>query len=135
MQLTKQLTLQDKVIFTGRLNRQQVFEILSITDLFVLSSRWEGFGIVLAEAMAFGKPVISTDTDGSREVVQNGRTGVIVPTEDPLSLGEGILRLLDNPDLMLRMGEEGLKRVKKLFNCEQFAEGYERFYETLFSVS
>lgn len=135
MHLTKQLTLQDKVIFTGRLNRQQVFEILSITDLFVLSSHWEGFGIVLAEAMALGKPVISTDTDGSREVVQNGRTGVIVPTEDPLSLGEGILRLLDNPDLMLQMGEEGLKRVKKLFNCEQFAEGYERFYETVFSVN
>jgi len=135
MHLTKQLTLQDKVIFTGRLNRQQVFEVLSITDLFVLSSHWEGFGIVLAEAMALGKPVISTDTDGGREVVQNGRTGMIVPTEDPLSLGEGILRLLDNPNLMLQMGEEGLKRVKKLFNCQQFAEGYERFYETVLSVN
>ena len=135
MQLTKQLELQDRVIFTGKLHRQQVFEILSITDLFVLSSHWEGFGIVLAEAMALGKPVVSTDTDGSREVIQNGKTGIIVPIKDPPSLAKGILCLLDKPELMLLMGKEGLKRVNKLFNCEQFAEGYETFYETVFSVN
>jgi len=135
VQLAKQLELQDRVIFTGKLNRQQVFEILSMTDLFVLSSHWEGFGIVLAEAMALGKPVVSTDTDGGREVVQNGKTGIIVPTKDPPSLAEGILHLLGNPELMLQMGREGLKRVNELFNCEQFAEGYERFYESVFSVN
>jgi glycosyltransferase involved in cell wall biosynthesis len=135
MKLTKQLTLQDKVIFTGKLNRQEVFEILSITDLFVLSSHWEGFGIVLAEAMALGKPVVSTDTDGSREVVANGKSGIIVPVNDPRSLTDAILHLLARPDLMLEMGQEGLKRVNKLFNCEQFAEGYEKFYETVFLVS
>jgi len=75
---TKHLGLEDKVIFTGKLTRPQVFEILSITDLFVLSSHWEGFGIVIAEAMALGKPVVSTDTDGSREVIENGKTGILV---------------------------------------------------------
>ena len=117
----------------GKLAQTQVFEILSITDLFVLSSHWEGFGIVLAEAMAFGKPVVSSATDGSREVVENGKSGILVPVSDPQSLAETVINLLARPDLMFQMGREGLKRVTKLFNCEQFIESYENFYETVFS--
>lgn len=132
-EITEHLGLKDRVIFTGKLARAQVFEILSITDLFVLSSHWEGFGIVLAEAMALGKPVVSTDTDGSREVVVNGKTGVLVPIKNPQILAEAILDLLEKPDLMVQMGEEGLKRVTTLFNCEQFIKGYEAFYRSVLS--
>lgn len=132
-EITEHLGLKDRVIFTGKLSKSQVFEILSITDLFVLSSLWEGFGIVLAEAMALGKPVVSTDTDGSREVVVNGKTGVLVPIKNPQILAETILDLLEKPDLMAQMGEEGLKRVAKLFNCEQFIKGYEAFYRSVLS--
>ena len=127
-QMTEHLGLEDKVIFTGKLTRSQVFEVLSITDIFVLSSHWEGFGIALAEAMALGKPVVSTDTDGSREVVENGKTGILVPIGNPQLLAEAILYLLERPDLMIQMGEQGLKRVTQLFNCEQFIKGYEDFY-------
>jgi glycosyltransferase involved in cell wall biosynthesis len=129
--LTKHLGLEQKVIFTGKLSQAQVFEILSITDLFVLSSHWEGFGIVLVEAMALGKPVVSTDTDGSREVVENGKTGVLVPIKRPEILAQTVLDLLEKPDLMAQMGGEGLKRVAKLFNCEQFIKGYEAFYRSV----
>lgn len=131
--LVKRLELEQKVIFTGKLSQAQVFEILSITDLFVLSSHWEGFGIVLAEAMALGKPVISTDTDGSREVVVNGKTGILVPIKNPQILAEAILDLLEKPGLMVQMGEEGLKRVTRLFNCKQFIKGYEAFYRSVLS--
>jgi glycosyltransferase involved in cell wall biosynthesis len=131
--LAKHLGLEQKVIFTGKLTRDQVFEVLSVSDLFVLSSHWEGFGIVLAEAMVLGKPVVSTDTDGSREVVVNGKTGVLVPIKNPQILAETILDLLGKPDLMAQMGEEGLKRVAKLFNCEQFIKGYENFYKAVLS--
>ena len=132
--LTKHLGLEQKVIFTGKLTRAQVFGILSITDLFVLSSHWEGFGIVLAEAMALGKPVVSTDTDGSREVVVNRKTGILVPIKNPQVLAEAILDLLGKPDLMVQMGEEGLKRVAEHFNCEQFIKGYEDFYRSVLSM-
>ncbi|MBW1613076.1 MAG: glycosyltransferase family 4 protein [Deltaproteobacteria bacterium] len=132
-EVAEDLGLKDRVIFTGKLTRPQVFEILSITDLFVLSSHWEGFGIVLAEAMAMGKPVLSTDTDGSREVVENGKTGVLVPIKRPEILAQAILDLLEKPELMAKMGEEGLKRVTKLFNCEQFIKGYEDFYKAVLS--
>ncbi len=131
--LTKTLKLENKVIFTGKLLRPQVFEVLSITDLFVLSSHWEGFGIVLAEAMALGKAVISTDTDGSREVVENGKTGILVPIENSQILAEAILDLLEKPDLMIQMGKRGLERVTKYFNCDQYIKGYEAFYKSVLS--
>lgn len=130
---TKNLGLEDRVIFTGKLSRTEVFEILAVTNLFVLSSHWEGFGRVLAEAMALGKPVVSTDTDGSREVVVNGKTGILVPIKNPQILAEAILDLLGKPDLMAKMGKEGLKRVTKLFNCERFIKGYEAFYKAVLS--
>ena len=126
--LTKELGLLDKVIFTGKLRRSQVFDILSITDLFVLSSHWEGFGIVLTEAMALEKPVISTETDGSREIVEHGKTGILVPTGSPEILAEAILNLISKPALMKKMGRHGLKRVKETFDCKRFAMAYESFY-------
>ena len=132
--LTANLGLTDRVIFTGKLARPQVFEILSITDLFVLSSHWEGFGIVLTEAMALRKPVVSTDTDGSREVIENGKTGILVPTKNPPALAQAILALLEKPDLMAQMGEEGFRRLNELFNCEQYIKGYEDFYKAVLSI-
>jgi glycosyltransferase involved in cell wall biosynthesis len=126
--------LQDRVVFTGKLERPDVFAILSISDIFVLSSHWEGFGIVLAEAMALGKPVVSTDTDGGREVVKNGETGILVPIKNPRVLARAILNLLEQPDLMTRMGQKGKKRVRELFNCEQFIKGYEDFYKAVLSM-
>lgn len=125
---TEALGLKDRVIFTGKLLRTDVLKILAMTDLFVLSSLWEGFGRATAEAMALGKPVVSTDTDGSREVVEDGKTGILVPIKNPTLLADAILNVLENPGLMTKMGEEGYKRVIKNFNCEKFIEGYEKFY-------
>jgi len=125
---TEDLGLKDRVIFTGKLSRTDVLKILAMTDLFVLSSRWEGFGRATAEAMALGKPVVSTDTDGSREVVEDGKTGILVPIKNPTLLADAILDVLENPELMAKMGEEGHKRVIKHFNCEKFIKGYENFY-------
>jgi glycosyltransferase involved in cell wall biosynthesis len=131
--LTKHLGLEQKVVFTGKLTRAQGFEILSITDLFVLSSHWEGLAIVLAEAMALGKPVVSTDTDGSDEIIENGKTGVLVPIKRPEILAQAILDLLEKPDLMTQMGKRGLERVTKYFNCDQYIKGYEEFYKSVLS--
>jgi len=133
--LTQRLGLTDKVIFTEKLERPQVFEILSITDLFVLSSHWEGFGIVLTEAMALKKPVVSTDTDGSREVVEEGKTGFLVPINNPDMLAEKVLELLGKPELMIQMGQEGFARVKRLFNIEQYIKGYEDFYDSVLAIN
>jgi glycosyltransferase involved in cell wall biosynthesis len=128
--LSQHLGISDRVIFTGKCIRSEVFEILSITDLFVMSSHWEGFGIVLAEAMGFGKPIIATDTDGAREVIENGKTGILTPIGDTEVLANTISTLLNNPDWMANMGRKGKERVLRLFNCKQFIRGYENFYQS-----
>lgn len=120
--------LIDKIIFTGRLNQTQVFEILSITDLFILPSHWEGFGNVMAEAMAFSKPVISTMTDAGSELVVNGKTGILVPIRRPDRIAQAIIELLSEPELMNQMGIAGFKRVTTYFNINNFRNGYRKFY-------
>jgi glycosyltransferase involved in cell wall biosynthesis len=128
---TNDLDLDKYVIFPGRLRHNEVFEVLSITDIFVLSSLWEGFGIVLAEAMASSVPVVSTDTDGSREVIEAGRTGIVVPPKNPNVLANAIIELLDDPGKRKKMGELGRRRVEKLFNTELFARRHEEFYRKI----
>lgn len=130
-QIARDKGLSDKVVFTGKLPRKRIFELLSITDIFVLSSLWEGFGIVLAEAMALGKPVITTDTDGGREVVEHGKTGIIVPPGNPQVMSEKTLWLLDRPETMREMGAAGFERVVRLFDCKRYIREYENFYRSI----
>jgi glycosyltransferase involved in cell wall biosynthesis len=85
--------------------RSDVTSFIAALDLFVSSSRWEGLPLVLLEALLQGKPVVVTDVGGNREVVRPGRTGLIVPPEDPEALAAAILEALDgrgasfDPDL------------------------------------
>lgn len=74
-------------------------------DLFVLSSRYEGFPNVLGEAMAAGLPVIAADCDfGPADMVENGRSGVLVVPEDPAALGQALAEMIENPAARQRMG-------------------------------
>lgn len=123
--------IEEHVIFTGKLNRDEVFEVLSISDIFVFSSLWEGFGIVLAEAMACGLPVVTTDTDGSREVVLDCKTGIIVPPKSPEALAQAVTGLLKDPEKMIRMGNAGKNRVEEIFSPKEFIQNHERIYEDL----
>ena len=129
--VAESLGLSKQVVFTGKRMRKEVFEILSITDLFVLSSHWEGFGIVLTEAMAAGKPVVATNTDGAREVVEDGKTGILTPIGHPKLLAETISALLNQPERMADMGRRGRERVRRLFDCQRFIRGYEAFYQSV----
>lgn len=127
----KNMGLQNHVIFTGKLSHKEVFEILAITDIFVLSSLWEGFGLVIGEAMAMGKPVVATRTDGSELLVVDNETGLLVPPGDYRSLAQAVIQLLQNPGQMQKMGELGRQRVHTFFTPEIFIQQHESFYNEI----
>jgi len=84
------------------------FAWMAACDLFVLPSRWEGFGSVLAEAMAAGGPVLAADCDyGPREIVEHGVSGWLVPVEDEAALGTAMMRLLSDTGLRERLASAG----------------------------
>jgi len=85
-------------------------------DIFVLPSHREGFPRSLIEASAMGLPVIATDIRGCREVVDDGKTGFLVPIRDHGALAEAILDLLRHPDLAESMGKAGRRRAESEFD-------------------
>jgi glycosyltransferase involved in cell wall biosynthesis len=97
-------------------------------DLFVLSSLFEGMPNVVMEAMAAGKAVVATDVNGVRELMEDGRTGLIVPPKDPVRLAEAIGRLIDDPTTLKRFGQNGLERVRTHFTIPAMIRNLESFF-------
>lgn len=123
--------IEKNVIFAGKCSREETAEILAISHIFVLSSLWEGFGLVIGEAMAMGVPVICTQTDGSDIVVKQGETGIVVPQNDIKSFAEAVVYLLTNSELMREMGYKGRRRVTELFSPERYIQEHEDFYNEI----
>jgi glycosyltransferase involved in cell wall biosynthesis len=109
--LCGQLGVGGNVIFTGYVPSPEVPPYYKACDVFVLPSLWEDRAGVLVEAVASGRPVVATDTLGASEVVQEGRTGFIVPTRDPAALAERVARLLDRPEVAEGMGAAGQRFI------------------------
>ena len=120
-QLARDLNIENQVIFTGFLE-EFPSKILASSDIYVSASNSESFGIVYAEAMAFGVPVVATNVGGIPEVVQNQVTGLLVPPKDENALAQAITTLLTNQQLRKEMGVAGKNRVKELFNIEDKVE-------------
>lgn len=93
--LSEELGISDSVKFLGKLSRSQVIDEIQASDAFVLSSVYETFGVVVVEAMALGKPVISTSCGGPESIVSK-ETGILVPTRDADKLGHAMISLFHN---------------------------------------
>ena len=127
------LDLEDKVRFLGV--RTDVPEILAAADAFILSSQWEGNPLSVMEAMAAGKPVIATAVGGVPELVQDGKSGVLVPPGDVEALAEAILRLAGDAHLRRQLGQEASKQAKERFDVSVMVKGYAALYEQLLEKS
>jgi glycosyltransferase involved in cell wall biosynthesis len=92
-------------------------------------SRREGFGVVCAEAMAYGRPVVAGDVGGLRDLVRHEETGLLVPPGDVGALRAAMQRLLADPDLRRRFGEAGRARIAEHFTWQRFGDETLRAYE------
>jgi glycosyltransferase involved in cell wall biosynthesis len=97
-------------------------ELYARAAVFVLPSRSEGFGVVCAEAMAHGKPVVASRVGGLAELVVDGETGILVPPCRPDLLRAALERLLEDPELRRRMGRAGRERMKALCNWDRVTD-------------
>ncbi|MCM8780969.1 MAG: glycosyltransferase, partial [Candidatus Omnitrophica bacterium] len=114
--LIKRLHLKDEVILTGW--RRDISRLLSMIDVFVLTSLWEGLPVSILEAMASSKPVIVTNTGGVAEIIREGRTGLLVSPRDIQGMAKRLITLLQNRDLMQRMGREAKESLGNEFTVE-----------------
>ena len=124
--LIKENSLETDVILTGF--RNNIPELLSIMDVFVLTSIKEGFSNAILEAMALKKPVVVTDVGGNSEAVSNGKTGFIVSARDYNGLADKTIQLLDDPHLSVQMGDAGRMRIEKLFTVDMMVKKMEQLY-------
>ena len=127
--LTQELELDNHVIFTGF--RRDIPEITAIFDIAVLASYYEGMGRVLLEAMVLAKPVVATKVGGIVDVVEDGKTGFLVPPKNPKALAEAMIRLLSDERLRKIMGKEARKRIDTRFSAQAMVSKIEEVYQEL----
>jgi glycosyltransferase involved in cell wall biosynthesis len=111
--------------------RKDVPELMHAMDVFAMPSIWEGFGLVLLEAMAAGRPIVASRVATIPEVVVDGETGLLVPAGDPLALAEALAQLADQPALATRFGEAGRERLRRQFSIEKMVGDTELLYREL----
>ena len=115
--LVSELGLDERVHFLGQLNEARILQEYSACSLVLLSSAQETAPVVIEQAMAAGKPVVSTDAGGCGALVTNGETGFVVPVGDVEGLAGGLLRLMDAPDLYTRMSAEARRQAEERFRA------------------
>lgn len=120
-------------LFLGE--RSDAREILSLFDVFVLPSLWEGLPLALIEASFLAKPIVASDIDGVREMIRNGETGLLVPRADPQKLAEVVSRLLEDRDLASRLGLRAQTDIPPRFTLERMVRETESLYSRLIGSS
>ena len=125
---TKALDITTQVIFTGSRDHRETLRLLSGMDMFVFPSLWEGFGLVLLEAMALKKPIVASNVSAIPESVKDGSTGILVPPQQSQALAAAISHLLKAPDSVRTMGQNGYFTLQHSFSVSQMVHNTSALY-------
>jgi glycosyltransferase involved in cell wall biosynthesis len=121
--------LLNKFMFLGVVDA--VPEFLSKLDMFVLPSRWEGFGLVILEAGASKLPVVASDVDGIKEIIRNNHNGLLFKAGDADDLARKIKELIDDKQKRERLAKELYKNTRDNFSIDKMVKKYEKIYLSL----
>ena len=120
--LVNELGLSEQVHFLGQLNEDQILSEYRASSFVLLSSVQETAPVVIEQAMASGKPVVTTDVGGCAALVADGKTGFVAPVGDADGLAHGLRRLMDDPDLYARMSAEAMKQAGERFKASSVVD-------------
>lgn len=124
--LAKKLKIADHIEFLG--HQENISRILKTCDIFVLPSIKEAFGLVLLEAMAAQLPIVATNVGGIPEIIEDRKTGFLVPPQDSRALAQALLMLINNKALREKIAFLGLHRAK-LFDIHGMVEKTKKVYD------
>jgi glycosyltransferase involved in cell wall biosynthesis len=129
--LTRKLGVHESAIFTGKIPQNILPFYYAACDVFVIPSLQEAFGLVVAEAMASGKPVIGTRVGGIPDQITDGMNGFLVEPRSPEQIAERILRLINSPRKAKEMGRAGRITVEEKFNLNKRVDKIVELYNKL----
>jgi glycosyltransferase involved in cell wall biosynthesis len=130
-QEAERLGIARRVIWKGRVEPEALPQYYGIMDVLAMPSHWEGFGLTAAEAMAAAVPVVGAAVPGLREVIEDGETGFLVPTDDEEALADRLIHLLGDDGERERLGLAGLRRVRQLFDVPAVRDRWLEAYACL----
>ena len=126
--------LSGRIEFLGALSRPEIVRLMKETDLFVLPSRSEPFGLALLEAAVCRRAIVATDVGGIPEIIRHEVSGLLVPPDNVEALSASLLRLLDHPSLRRALGESAYQTVSSRFSWEMMGGQYESLMSRLVPV-
>ena len=127
----KILGLRDRFVFAGLVPPGKVPELIHAMDIVVHTSVWEGLARVLPQGLIAGKPVVSYDIDGAKEVVIPGVTGFLAPSRTTTELADGLSKLVGDPELRQRMGQTGRERFTDQFRHQTMTKRIREVYASM----
>lgn len=125
--LSEELGIAERVEFTGSLGEMEKYEVMSRSDIFVLPSHHEGFGICYIEAMSAGLPVIASDSGGQLDFIADGVSGLLVKAGEPESIAAAVRRLCEDAELREAMGRRNIEKAKE-YQLPRLRKRYLAYY-------
>ena len=110
---------------------EETAPLLHALDVFVSPSHSESFGLAIVEAMASAAAIAATGTEGAKEILRHGETGLLVPVQEPVALAEAVSKLLTNENLRSKLGKQAQEFAAQSFSLERMIEETEKVYKQL----
>ena len=130
----RELKIESHIVFLGLKQQYEVFQLYGLMDVVAIPSYFEGFGLTAAEAMAASVPVIASDADGLREVIDHHKTGILVRIGDSDAMASAIIEVLISSDVSCRMGTASLQKIEDNFSILKIQRYIQSVYSCVLSM-